>query len=96
MQGTAKATVGTDGFSTFALVVRSLRDKLKMPIKATGLHLCASSCHSALLLPHICSLGVLEHCSSLISAESSLETESDLLTKHTQSVNRFSNLGVRI
>lgn len=39
MQGTAKATVGTDGFSTFALVVRSLRDKLKVPIKATGLHL---------------------------------------------------------
>lgn len=63
MQEIAKVTVGTDGFSTFALVVRNLRDKLKMPIKATGLNLCASSCHSGLLLlPHICSVGTLEHC----------------------------------
>lgn len=81
MQGIAKATVGTDdGLSTFTLVVRSPRDKLKMPIKATGLSLCAASV-TQIFLSHTIALWERRNIvhSLLIAAASSPKTKANLL-----------------
>lgn len=81
MQGIAKATVGTDdGLSTFALVVRNPRDKLKMPIKATGLSLCAASV-TQIFFSHTFALWEHQNIvhSLLIAAASSPKTKANLL-----------------